>query len=215
MTLEIATLQIADIDLPPEVEGLRDLAYDLWWSFNPKASRLFAWIDPEHWRRYHNPVELLINVDPHKWVGLLKETEFLEAYRHTIESLDASRKAHKFMDDHPGLLPGPVAYFSMEFGLHESLGMYSGGLGVLAGDHCKAASDLGLPLLGMGLLYRSGYFRQTVDADGFQQHIYPDFDFARLPVRPVQAQGGGPLTVPVDLPGRVVHALVWAARQKR
>ena len=211
MTLQIPTLQIADIDLPPEVERLRDLAYDLWWSFNPKASMLFAWIDPEHWRRYHNPVELLINVDPQKWVGLLRDTEFLEAYRQTIESLDHARNRRKFMDDQPGLLSGPVAYFSMEFGLHESLGMYSGGLGVLAGDHCKAASDLGLPLFGVGLLYRSGYFRQTVDADGFQQHIYPDYDFARLPVRPVQSPSGGPLTVPVDLPGRVVHALVWVA----
>ena len=212
MTLEIQTLQIADLDLPTEVSRLRDLAYDLWWSFNPKASRLFAWIDPEHWRRYHNPVELLINVDPQKWVGLLKDAEFLEAYRQAIESLEASRSARKFMDERPDFLPGPVAYFSMEFGLHESLGMYSGGLGVLAGDHCKAASDLGLPLFGMGLLYRSGYFRQTVDADGFQQHIYPDYDFARLPVQPVRAASGGPLTVPVDLPGRVVHALVWVAR---
>src|SRR5256885_6085924 len=100
----------------------------------------------------------------------------------------------------------------MEFGLHESLGVYSGGLGVLAGDHCKAASDLGIPLVGVGLLYRSGYFRQSVDADGFQQHVYPDNDFARLPVLPVQAPGGGVLTVPIDLPGRVVQAAVWKAQ---
>ena len=110
---------------------------------------------------------------------------------------------------------GPIAYFSMEFGIHESLGIYSGGLGVLAGDHCKAASDLGVPLIGVGLLYRSGYFRQTVDADGFQQHIYPDNDFARLPVLPVQAPAGGMLTVPVDLPGRVVHAGVWKVQVGR
>jgi starch phosphorylase len=212
VTLNIPTLHIADLDLPAEVERLRDLAYDLWWSFNPKASMLFAWIDPEHWRRYHNPVELLINVDPQKWPGLLSDPEFMAAYHAAMAGLDASRSARKFMDDQPGLLPGPVAYFSMEFGLHESLGMYSGGLGVLAGDHCKAASDLGLPLFGVGLLYRSGYFRQTVDADGFQQHIYPDYDFARLPVQPVRSPSGGPLTVPVDLPGRVVHALVWVAR---
>jgi starch phosphorylase len=112
-------------------------------------------------------------------------------------------------------LPGPVAYFSMEFGIHESLGVYSGGLGVLAGDHCKAASDLGVPLVGVGLLYRSGYFRQTVDADGFQQHIYPDYDFARLPILPVQSPGGGVLTVPVDLPGRIVQAAVWKAQVGR
>jgi starch phosphorylase len=102
-----------------------------------------------------------------------------------------------------------VAYFSTEFGLHASLGVYSGGLGVLSGDHCKAASDLGVPLVGVGLLYRSGYFRQTVDADGYQQHIYPDYDFARLPVLPVRAPEGGMLTVPVDLPGRVVQAAIW------
>ena len=100
----------------------------------------------------------------------------------------------------------------MEFGIHESLGVYSGGLGVLSGDHCKAASDLGVPLVGVGLLYQSGYFRQTVDADGFQQHIYPNYDFARLPVLPVEAPAGGMLTVPVDLPGRVVQAAVWKAQ---
>ena len=93
--------------------------------------------------------------------------------------------------------------------------MYSGGLGILAGDHCKAASDLGVPLVGVGLMYRSGYFRQTVDADGFQQHIYPDYDFARLPVLPVEAPGGGVLTVPIDLPGRVVQAAVWKAQVGR
>ena len=135
MTLNIQTLPIADLDLPAEVERLRDLAYDLWWSFNPKASMLFAWIDPEHWRRYHNPVELLINVDPQKWAGLLSDPEFMAAYHAAMAGLDASRGARRFMDEQPGLLPGPVAYFSMEFGLHESLGMYSGGLGVLAGDH--------------------------------------------------------------------------------
>src|SRR5437773_2420698 len=106
----------------------------------------------------------------------------------------------------------PIGYFSMEFGIHESLGVYSGGLGILAGDHCKAASDLGVPLVGVGLMYRSGYFRQTVDADGFQQHIYPDYDFARLPVLPVEAPGGGGLAVPIDLPGRIVQAAAWRAR---
>src|SRR2546427_7449245 len=95
------------------------------------------------------------------------------------------------------------------FRSHASVPIYSGGLGVLAGDHCKAASDLGVPLVGVGLLYQNGSFRQTVDADGFQQHIYPHYDFARLPVQPVQSPSGGMLTVPVDLPGRVVQAAVW------
>src|SRR5205809_6458788 len=103
----------------------------------------------------------------------------------------------------------------MDIGIHESRCVYSGGLSILAGDHFKAASDLGVPLVGVGLMYRSGYFRQTVDADGFQQHIYPDYDFARLPVLPVEAPGGGVLTVPIDLPGRAVQAAVWQSQVGR
>jgi starch phosphorylase len=129
-----------------------------------------------------------------------------------MKALDEYRARPRWVARAGEALAGPVAYFSMEFGLHESLGVYSGGLGVLSGDLCKAASDLGVPLVGVGLLYRSGYFHQTVDADGFQQHIYPDYDFARLPVLPVQAPSGGILTVPVDLPGRVVQVAVWKAQ---
>jgi starch phosphorylase len=210
--LRIPTLQVADIELPPEMERLRDLAYDLWWSWSPLATRLFTWIDPDHWRRYHNPVQLLINVEPHHWQRLLGDPEFLRTYDSVIQALDEYRTRPRWFDPHASELPGPIGYFSMEFGIHESLGVYSGGLGVLSGDHCKAASDLGVPLVGVGLLYRSGYFRQTVDADGFQQHIYPDYDFARLPVLPVEAPSGGVLTVPVDLPGRVVQAAVWKAQ---
>ena len=211
----IPTLQVADIVLPPEVERLRDLAYDLWWSWNPAATRLFTWIDPDHWRRYHNPVQLLINVEPHHWDRLLADPEFRRAYDAVVNALDAYRARRCWFDVSGHELAGPIAYFSMEFGINESLGVYSGGLGILAGDHCKAASDLGVPLVGIGLLYRSGYFRQTVDFDGFQQHIYPDYDFARLPVLPVESPGGGVLTVPVDLPGRSVQAAVWKAQVGR
>ncbi len=207
--MEIRTLQIADIELPPEFDRLRELAYDLWWSWSPLATRLFAWIDADHWRRYHNPVQLLINVEPHHWGRLLHDQEFRRTYDVVIQAWDAYKSQVRWFTENTDGINGPVAYFSMEFGLHESLGIYSGGLGVLAGDHCKAASDLGVPLVGVGLFYRSGYFRQTVDADGFQQHIYPDYDFARLPALPVEAPGGGVLTVPVDLPGRVVQAAVW------
>jgi glycogen phosphorylase len=213
--MDIRTLHTADIELPPSVERLRDLAYDLWWGWTPLCTRLFAWIDPEHWRRYHNPVQLLINVEPRQWMRLLSDGEFRRTYESVVQKLDEYRSRPRWVAEAGLDLPGPVAYFSMEFGIHESLGVYSGGLGVLAGDHCKAASDLGLPLVGVGLLYRSGYFRQTVDADGFQQHIYPDYDFARLPILPVQSPGGGVLTVPVDLPGRVVQAAVWKAQVGR
>jgi glycogen phosphorylase len=210
--LTIPTLQIADIELPPGMERLRELAYDLWWGWSPAATRLFTWIDPDHWRRYHNPVELLINVEPHHWHRLLSDPEFLQAYQAVVDELDAYHTRERWWSQHAEAFRGPVAYFSMEFGLHESLGVYSGGLGILAGDHAKAASDLGIPLVGVSLLYRSGYFRQTVDGDGFQQHIYPDYDFARLPILPVQSPAGGVLTVPVDLPGRVVQAAVWKAQ---
>ena len=213
--LEIRTLPVADIELPPQLDRLRELVYDLWWSWSPAATRLFTWIAPEDWRRYHNPVQLLINVEPRQWERLLGDSEFRRAYDALVQAWETYRARPRWFEPLAPRLPGPVAYFSMEFGIHESLGVYSGGLGVLSGDHCKAASDLGVPLVGVGLLYRSGYFRQTVDADGFQQHIYPDFDFARLPVRPVQAPGGGQLTVPVDLPGRVVQAAVWKAQVGR
>jgi starch phosphorylase len=213
--IDIRTLPTADIELPPSLERLRDLAYDYWWSWSPIARRLFSRIDPVAWRRYHNPVQLLINVEPQQWMRLLSDPDFEHLYRETIDSLDQYRAHSTWFEENAPQLRGPVAYFSMEFGIHESLGIYSGGLGVLAGDHCKAASDLGVPLVGVGLLYRSGYFRQTVDADGFQQHIYPDNDFSRLPVRPVQAPAGGMLTVPVDLPGRVVHAGVWKVQVGR
>ncbi len=213
--MHIRTIHIADIELPKEMERLRDLAYDLWWSWSPQATRLFAWIDPDHWRRYHNPVQLLINVEPQQWARLLADSEFRRTYESVIQALDGYRAQPGWLSEQVNALGGPVAYFSMEFGIHESLGVYSGGLGVLSGDHCKAASDLGVPLVGVGLLYQSGYFRQTVDGDGFQQHIYPNYDFARLPVLPVEAPGGGVLTVPVDLPGRIVQAAVWKAQVGR
>jgi starch phosphorylase len=213
--VEIPTLTVADIELPEEFARLRDLAYDLWWTWASSAARLFAWIDSDHWRRYHNPVQLLINVEPHRWERLRSDPDFVAHYEVVMRALDEYHQRSRWFEMHGGTLTGPVAYFSMEFGLHESLGIYSGGLGVLAGDHCKSASDLGVPLVGVGLLYQSGYFRQTVDADGYQQHIYPDYDFARLPVLPVQAPGGGVLTVPIDFPGRVVNAAVWKVQVGR
>src|SRR5262245_63179430 len=147
-----------------------------------------------------------MNVEPHQWARLLSDAEFRQTYEAVVQAHDAYRQRRRWFQERYPEVHGPIAYFSMEFGLHESLGVYSGGLGVLAGDHCKAASDLGVPLVGVGLLYQAGYFRQTVDADGFQQHIYPHYDFARLPVLPVQAPGGGVLTVPITLPARSVRA---------
>ena len=132
--MDIQTLQIADIELPPGMEKLRDVAYDLWWSWSPLATRLFAWIDPDHWRQYHNPVQLLINVEPHQWARLLGDPEFRKTYEGVIQAWEEYRARPAWFSNGESF-GGPIAYFSMEFGVHESLGVYSGGLGVLSGDH--------------------------------------------------------------------------------
>ena len=127
----------------------------------------------------------------------------------------ANGSGHWFQRRYADDLQGPIAYFCAEYGLHESLGIYSGGLGVLAGDHMKTASDMALPALGVGLLYRNGYFRQSIDADGHQEHDYPDYDLSRLPISRVQDANGLPLTVSVELPGRNLAVAVWLAQVGR
>ena len=122
---------------------------------------------------------------------------------------------HWFQRRHAKELQGPIGYFCAEYGLHESLGIYSGGLGVLAGDHMKTASDMALPLIGVGLMYRKGYFRQTIDADGHQEHAYPDYELARLPIQRALDPLGEPLTVSVPLPGRDLFAAVWVVQVGR
>lgn len=214
--IEIPYLQVADIRLPPDVERLRDLAYNLRWTWNPKARRLFAAIDRGDWARYRNPVQLLLNVKPDHWEGLFQDEAFMGAYAAAERSLARYMGATDtwFAKRVGEWKHGPIAYFSMEYGLHASLPIYSGGLGVLSGDHCKSASDLGLPFVAVGLLYRLGYFRQALDADGIQQHGYPETDFIRSPLRPV-LEGGRELVVEVPLPGRTVAVKPWLAQVGR
>ena len=217
--VRIPWLPVADIELPPELGRLYDIAYNLWWSWSSRARHLFRTIDPAAWDLYHNPVQLLINVEPSHWRPLVRSNSFMSSYQELTEVFDAyikpQRKASWFEKRHRGSKTGPVAYFSMEYGLHSSLAIYSGGLGVLAGDHAKSASDLGLPFVAVGLAYRRGYFHQTIDAEGRQQHTYPEFDFTRLPVRPVANSEGEELRVAVPFPGREVLARVWMAEVGR
>jgi glycogen phosphorylase len=217
-TPTIPVQHITDLELPHELRGLYDLAYNLWWTWNPRARELFSAIDARAWSLYHTPLQVLINVERRQWEHLLENETFMEAYASVTQELTAYMAApegtwfdHRF----PGYAGGPVAYFSMEFGVHQSLALYSGGLGILSGDHLKSASDLGVPLVAVGLLYRSGYFRQTIDADGHQQHTYPQYDFTRLPMRPVAGHTGRDLLVGVPLPGREVRAKVWVAQVGR
>ena len=213
--IKVPTQQVADIELPREFEKLYELAYNLWWTWTPAARRLFSTIDPAKWERYRNPVELLINVDPRHWYGLLAHESFVAKYHAVTDALDDYMHPTEppwFHRAHGREPDGPMAYFSMEYGLHQSLATYSGGLGVLSGDHCKSASDLGVPLVAVGLLYRNGYFKQTIDAEGQQQHIFPDYDFTRLPLRPVATVTGREVRVSVPLPGRDVQLKLWLAQ---
>lgn len=217
-TPEIKTLPGAEVDIPHEVERVYDLAYNLWWTWSPRAHLLFSSIDPAGWMRTHNPVEVLQGMEPHLWDPLLVSESFMGAYHAVIDEFD------RYLDDverswfrthYPDHRGGPIAYLSTEFGWHESLGIYSGGLGILSGDHCKSASDLGIPFVGIGLMYRRGYFQQTIDGDGHQQHFYPDYDLRKLPLLPVAGPGGKPLRISVELPGRPLHLRLWKAQVGR
>jgi len=216
--VKVSCLKVADIELPRELSGLYDLAYNFWWSWSHRARRLFNTIDPVGWSEYHNPVQMLINVDAVQWENLLQSDTFMASYYSVIKEFEeyVDPEADTWYRRHyGGPTGGPIAYFSSEYGLHECFNIYSGGLGVLSGDHCKSASDLGLPFVAVGLLYRRGYFRQAVDADGRQQHMYPKYDFSRLPVRPVAGATQRPVIIDVDMPGRRVFAKVWVAQVGR
>ena len=209
-SVEIPSRPAASFRLPPNLEGLRRLAYNLYWAWHPRSKALFARIDRRTWSRYKNPIRVISGrVD---WSSLLDDPDFMAEYHAVLGAFDgymANGRDHWFHRTHASDLEGPIAYFCAEYGLHESLSIYSGGLGVLAGDHLKSASDMALPFVGIGLMYRRGYFRQQIDADGHQEHAYPDYDLAQLPLSRAQARDGSPLTVTVPLPGRELAAAIW------
>jgi glycogen phosphorylase len=212
----IPTLPVQGVRLPGQFEGLERLAYNLYWTWHPRVRVLFRRIDPASWLRYRNPVAVV--QASRDWSQIVDDPDLQVEYRTLLDQFDsyvANGSGHWFQRRHGDRLTGPIAYFCAEYGLHESLGIYSGGLGVLAGDHLKAASDMALPFIGVGLFYRHGYFRQTIDADGHQEHAYPDYDPARLPLLRVADADGSPLHVPVELPGRTVWCAVWLARVGR
>ncbi len=205
-------------DLPRRIQRLGELAYNLWWTWQPNAQRLFSRIDHDLWENLsHNPIRLLRSAERARINGVAQDHEYLALYDHVFELFDAylthaDAWAHR---THPELLHNPVAYFSMEFGLHETLPIYSGGLGVLAGDHLKEASDLGLPLVGVGLMYAEGYFSQRISEDGWQEALNNPLNFDDLPVLPIMEETGLPLTVSVELPERTVTLRVWEVRVGR
>jgi starch phosphorylase len=198
--------------LPKPIARLGDLAYNLWWSWHPEALRLYRLIDPVQWERsYHNPVRFLQQVVRKNLNAAAQDSIYLEHYRQVVEAFDAYMNAETtwFKAQYPELSDAVVAYFSTEFGLHEALPMYAGGLGILSGDHCKEASDLGLPLVAVGFLYRQGYFRQRITEDGWQEAINENLNLAESPIVPVLNGDGRPVAVHVEMPERTIYAQLW------
>src|SRR6478735_2874251 len=203
--------------LPAPLERLREIAYNLWWSWAPLARELFVRVDPDLWEEVHgNPIELLARADQALLDELAKDDAFLSLLAGAYSNFQRYMQRETwFAKTYPKAQTQRIAYFSMEFGIHESLPIYSGGLGVLAGDHLKAASDLGVPLVGVGIAYAEGYFRQALNDDGWQGERYPLNDWHHLPVQPVLDDKGERLIIHVQYPDRVVHAQLWRVQVGR
>ncbi len=205
------------VPIPDRIRRLTDLADNLWWSWHPPARNLFKAVSYPLWKSTrHNPVRMLQLVSPDRLATLACDPEFLAHYDRVVADFDTDLgDGHLwFREQHPDLCR-PVAYFSAEFGLHGSLPIYSGGLGVLSGDHCKEASDLGLPFVGVGFIYPQGYFRQHLPPDGWQEAIYDTLNYDEAPLHPVLNATGERLTVQVTLRGQPIYAQVWEVRVGR
>ena len=202
--------------LPPELVALSDLVMNLRWSWHQETRDLFASVDPELWRDCGgDPVRLLGAVSPARLGALSRDKRFLRRLSDAADDLADYLSQPRWYQEQTGV-PSSIAYFSMEFGLTEVLPQYSGGLGILAGDHLKAASDLGVPIIGVGLLYRAGYFAQGLSRDGWQQELYPSIDPHGLPLSLVREADGSSLKISLAAPGgRMLRAQVWKVQVGR
>ncbi|VAX25295.1 Glycogen phosphorylase [hydrothermal vent metagenome] len=204
--------------LPERLQGLAGLARNLWWTWNPDAFSLWRRLDAELWEStYHNPVKLLGKISQSRLDQLAEDDGFTTHMDRVMYNLmnymESKFWFHKNHKKDTGDIR--IAYFSAEYGLTESLPIYSGGLGILSGDHLKSASDLGLPLVGVGLLYTQGYFKQYLNPDGWQQEFYPDNDFYNMSIFPERDDEGSEITIKVPYPGRMVTAKVWRTQVGR
>ena len=199
------------VPLPQTYERLWDLAYNMWWVWHRPARELWQRVSLPHWQHTLNPLSMLQSVPGEVWQNLEDNDSFADLYHEVVSTFDEYLAAEDtwYSRTHPDSLPQGLAYLCTEFGVHHTLPFYAGGLGVLAGDHAKAASDLGLPMVAIGLLYRLGYFHQEVDPEGTQQHHYRPVEIARRALRRVLDRTGHPLIVQVELPGRMVDVGVW------
>ena len=207
-----------NFDLPRRIKRLGELAYNLWWTWQPNAQRLFSRIDNDMWERLaHNPILLLRQLERSALNEVAQDSQYLSLYDKVFAEFDdyLANEGTWSARTHPELTSSPIAYFSMEFGLHETLPIYSGGLGVLAGDHMKEASDMGLPLVGVGLMYAEGYFFQRIGEDGWQEADNNPLRFGDMTVLPILDEDGKPMTVSVELPDRQVALRLWEIRVGR
>jgi starch phosphorylase len=204
--------------LPKELQCLQFIAYNLLWVWDHDLMELFFRMDPDLWElTNHNPVMMLGSMSQQRLNSLSRDDAFMAQVERCCGKLKSylTTSSSWFKKSHPEAEKLQIAYFSAEFGLTECLQNYSGGLGVLAGDHLKSASDLGLPIIGIGLLYQQGYFRQYLNADGWQQERYPENDFYTLPLHLERHENGKPKTISIELPGRSVAAQIWKVQVGR
>ncbi len=204
--------------LPDRINRLDSLARDLWWSWTPDARSLFRRLDYNVWRQTaHNPVRMLQMLPPEAFEGAMADPSWLAAYDRVVAHQDSSRSERRTWCEAncPDLQGKSIAYFSAEFALHQSLPIYAGGLGVLAGDHCKEASDLGVPLVGVGFMYPQGYFHQSLTSDGWQQEIYEKLNWTQAAIEPAITGDGKPCITAVPLGNRTVLVAVWRVRVGR
>jgi len=204
--------------LPERLSNLRQLAVNLWWTWHQEAREVFRRLDYPLWRlTWHNPARMLHMVPQQRLQQAAQDPVFLALYDAAIARLSEALTAKHswWARSFPHVANCPIAYFSAEFALHNSLPIYAGGLGVLAGDHCKEASDLGVPLVGVGFMYPQGYFHQNMSAEGWQEELYEHLDWQRAPVEQVLTRDNEPCVLPVPLGNRVVYVSVWCVQLGR
>ncbi len=204
-------------NLPEPLQPLLEIAGNIWWTWNVEAISLLRRVDTELWDRHKgNPVAVLGTLSAERVADLAKDEAFLAHLTRVRADLNRYLTISSWYEkEHGGEPQAKVGYFSLEFGLHESLPLYSGGLGILAGDHLKSASDLGVPLVGMGLAYQSGYFRQYLNHDGWQMEEYPVNDFYNMSMELVRTDEGRQMKIEVTYPGRTVQARIWKVQVGR
>ena len=204
--------------LPRRIEGLSELAYNLWWSWHIEARQLFKALDTPLWKATgHNPVKMLQQIASHRLVATSQDPLFLKKYDSVMSDFKDTMSGGDtwFNTKYPHLAQHTIAYFSLEFAIHNSLPLYAGGLGVLAGDYCKESSDLGLPMVGIGFMYPQGYFHQHISTDGWQNEVYEQLNFSEAPISPVLTTEGQPMIVEVPLDMRSVRVNIWQANVGR